>query len=231
MRPAIAARGSLLSWSTRRISTLPPIRGWSTASQAARALGGHDWLFVGQMLPHKAHHDVIKALACARKMFDPTGPPAPGRPRELRSVCGRIAQVRVRTRLDLQLSSSWARSAQESSPPTTRAQTCSFAARTMRGSAYRCWRRCTTGCRWSPMASAAVPETLLDAGIVLPSKSPVLVATAVQRVLTDHKLHDALVSAGVTRTRSFTVRRRQARLCAGNRAGATGCLRLQRQRR
>ena len=38
--------------------------------RAARARGGQDWLFVGQMLPHKAHHDVIKALACARKMFD-----------------------------------------------------------------------------------------------------------------------------------------------------------------
>jgi glycosyltransferase involved in cell wall biosynthesis len=52
---------------------------------------------------------------------------------------------------------------------------------------------------------AAVPETLLDAGIVLPSKSPVLVAAAVQRVLTDSRLHDALVSAGVRRARLFTV--------------------------
>jgi glycosyltransferase involved in cell wall biosynthesis len=52
---------------------------------------------------------------------------------------------------------------------------------------------------------AAVPETLLDGGIVLPSKSPVLVAAAVQRVLTDHELHDALVAAGLRRTRSFNV--------------------------
>ena len=52
---------------------------------------------------------------------------------------------------------------------------------------------------------AAVPETLLDAGLVLPDKSPVLVAAAVQRMLTDHDLRDSLVRAGVTRARSFTV--------------------------
>ena len=53
--------------------------------------------------------------------------------------------------------------------------------------------------------AAAVPETVLDAGIVLPSKSPVLVATAVQRVLTDRPLRDSLVQAGVERSAAFTV--------------------------
>jgi glycosyltransferase involved in cell wall biosynthesis len=53
--------------------------------------------------------------------------------------------------------------------------------------------------------AAAVPETVLDAGIVLPSKSPVLVATAVQRVLTDRGLRDELIAAGLARSRAFTL--------------------------
>ena len=75
--------------------------------------------------------------------------------------------------------------------------------------------------------AAAVPETLADAGIVLPSKSPVLVAAAVQRG------PDRSQAAGRTSERGrephpfVHCRRRQARLCAGDRAGAPGCLRLQ----
>lgn len=53
--------------------------------------------------------------------------------------------------------------------------------------------------------AAAVPETVLDAGIVLRSKAPVLVATAVERVLTDQKLRDELVRSGLERSRAFTV--------------------------
>ena len=42
----------------------------------------------------------------------------------------------------------------------------------------------------------AVPETVLDAGVVLPSKSPVLVAIAVQRVLSDIEFREGLVAKG-----------------------------------
>ena len=49
----------------------PPDRRVVERLASSRAGGGHDWLFVGQMLPHKAHQDVIKAFACARRMFDP----------------------------------------------------------------------------------------------------------------------------------------------------------------
>ena len=49
----------------------PPDQEMMDRLAVARARGGHDWLFVGQMLPHKAHQDVIKALVCARRLFDP----------------------------------------------------------------------------------------------------------------------------------------------------------------
>jgi len=53
--------------------------------------------------------------------------------------------------------------------------------------------------------AAAVPETLGDAGLVLPSKSPVLVAAAVERVLGDAALRDRLVAAGTERVGKFTL--------------------------
>ena len=169
----------------------------------ARALGGHDWLFVGQMLPHKAHHDVIKALACARKLFDPKA--------RLhlvgRESCAAYADALRRFVSALGLTSAvefvgsigpGELSAYYSSADVL--VCCSdhegFCVPLLEAMHHRL-----------PVVAygaAAVPETLADAGIVLPSKSPVLVAAAVQRVLTDHKLRDSIVSAGVNRTRSFT---------------------------
>jgi glycosyltransferase involved in cell wall biosynthesis len=37
---------------------------------AAKDGGGSDWLFVGQIAPHKAQHDVVKAFACYRQVYD-----------------------------------------------------------------------------------------------------------------------------------------------------------------
>ena len=42
----------------------------------------------------------------------------------------------------------------------------------------------------------AVPETVADAGLVLPDKSPVAFAAAVGRVLRDERLHAMLAAAG-----------------------------------
>jgi glycosyltransferase involved in cell wall biosynthesis len=53
--------------------------------------------------------------------------------------------------------------------------------------------------------ATAVPETVLDAGIVLASKSPVLVAAAVQRVLSDPGLRAQLIEAGLERARAFSI--------------------------
>ncbi|MGD0984016.1 MAG: glycosyltransferase family 4 protein [Acidimicrobiales bacterium] len=172
--------------------------------EAVRALGGHDWLFVGQMLPHKAHHDVIKALACARNLFDPKA--------RLhlvgRESCASYADALRRFVSALELTAAvefvGSISPGELSAYYTSVDVlvcCSdhegFCVPLLEAMHHRL-----------PVVAygvAAVPETLLDAGIVLPSKSPVLVAAAVERVLTDHDLHDSLVSAGLRRTRSFTV--------------------------
>ena len=172
--------------------------------EAARGLGGHDWLFVGQMLPHKAHHDVIKALACARKMFDPEArlhlvgrescPAYADALRRFVSALGLTTAVEfVGSISPGELSAYYA----SSDVLVCCSEHEGFCVPLLEAMHHKL-----------PVVAygvAAVPETLLDAGIVLPSKSPVLVATAVQRLLTDHQLHDSLVSAGLRRTRSFTV--------------------------
>jgi glycosyltransferase involved in cell wall biosynthesis len=170
---------------------------------AARAKGGHDWLFVGQMLPHKAHHDVIKALAAARRLFDPdtrlhlvgreSCPPYADALRRYVSALG----------LDEALEFVGSVSPGELSAYYESMDVfvgCSdhegFCAPLLEAMHHRL-----------PVVAygvAAVPETVLDAGIVLPSKSPVLVAAAVQRVLSDAQLRDTLVRAGLERTRAFT---------------------------
>jgi glycosyltransferase involved in cell wall biosynthesis len=53
-------------------------------------------------------------------------------------------------------------------------------------------------------AAAAVPETVGDAGVLVPDKSPVLVASAVHRVLSEPKARDDLVAAGRARAARFT---------------------------
>jgi len=171
---------------------------------ASRALGGHDWLFVGQMLPHKAHHDVIKAFACAREMFDPDA--------RLhlvgRESCPAYADALHRFVSELGLSD-----AVEFAGSVTPGE---LAAYYTTAHVFVCCSDHEGFC--APLLEAmhhrlpvvaygvaAVPETVLDAGVVLPSKSPVLVAAAVQRVLTDRRLRHSLVRAGLERTRAFTV--------------------------
>jgi len=172
--------------------------------ETARVLGGHDWLFVGQMLPHKAHHDVIKALACARRLFDPDArlhlvgrescPPYAAALRRYAAALGVSDAVEFAGSV-----SSGELSAYYS---TSDVLVClsdheGFCAPLLEAMRHRL-----------PVVAygaAAVPETVLDAGIVLPSKSPVLVATAVERVLTDGQLRRALVRKGLERTGAFTL--------------------------
>jgi glycosyltransferase involved in cell wall biosynthesis len=60
--------------------------------------------------------------------------------------------------------------------------------------------------------AAAVPETVAGAGLVLDDKAPVTVATAVHRVVTDARLREGLVAAGRARVADFSLDRSRARL-------------------
>jgi glycosyltransferase involved in cell wall biosynthesis len=171
---------------------------------ANRAGDGHDWLFVGQMLPHKAHQDVIKALACARKVFDP----------EARlHLVGRESCPAYADALHRYVAALGLTGAVDFAGSVSSAE---LAAYYSGSDVLVCCSEHEGFC--APLLEAmhhrlpivaygvtAVPETVLDAGIVLASKAPVLVATAVQRVLTDGDLRARLVSAGVERARAFSI--------------------------
>jgi len=52
-------------------------------------------------------------------------------------------------------------------------------------------------------ASSALPETIGDAGVLVDDKDPVVMATAVHRVMTDEALRKELVEAGHERRKDY----------------------------
>ncbi len=56
-------------------------------------------------------------------------------------------------------------------------------------------------------ANTAVPETVQQAGLILPNKEPARVAAAIDRVVTDARLRDELALAAAERVASFALPR------------------------
>ncbi|MGH9180747.1 MAG: glycosyltransferase family 4 protein, partial [Acidimicrobiales bacterium] len=63
-------------------------------------------------------------------------------------------------------------------------------------------------------SSTAVPDTVGDAGVVLPTKEPARVAAAASRVLTDGALRSRLTAAAARRVASFALPRSRDRWVA-----------------
>jgi L-malate glycosyltransferase len=182
----------------------PPDSRTTSRLAAKRAKGGHDWLFVGQMLPHKAHQDVIKALDCARRLFDPQA---------RLHLIGRESCEAYVDALRRYVAALGLTDAVEFAGSVSPGELSAYysAADVLvccsdhEGFCAPLLEAMHHGLPVVAYGAAAVPETVLDAGIVLRSKAPVLVATAVERVLTDQKLRDELVRSGLERSRAFTV--------------------------
>lgn len=174
--------------------------------EAAKARGGADWLFVGQQLPHKAHHDVVMAFAAYREAYDPAA--------RLhlvgRDSCPAYA-LGVRKLVDaLGLTDSVELAGSVSAPV--------LAALYDAADVYVCCSDHEGFC--APLleamhhrlpivayAAAAVPETVGEAGVLLASKAPALVAAAAHRVVADAELRARLVVAGSERAELFTLER------------------------
>jgi glycosyltransferase involved in cell wall biosynthesis len=170
----------------------------------ARAAGGASWLFVGQLAPHKAQHDVIKAFSFYRAAYD-------GKARLYlvgRETSGRYAQAlrRLIVTLGLEdcvhLAGSISDGALTAYYDTADVVVCcseheGFCAPLIEAMYHRV-----------PIVAyraAAVPETLAGAGLVLPAKTPSLVAAAVARVLCDHELRARLVERAERRAHDFDI--------------------------
>ena len=179
----------------------------------SRRAGGANVLFVGRIVPNKAQHDLVKALFAYRRVYDPAarlylvGGASSGA--YLDALKGFIGRLGLREAIDLAGSVS----------------NSELAAYYKGADVFVCLSDHEGFCvplleamhNEVPIVaygSSAIPETLGDAGLVLPDKRPSTVAAAVATVLADAGLRRRLVEAGRRRLAEFSLDRSRRRFAA-----------------
>ena len=172
--------------------------------RAARRGGGRDWLFVGRLSPHKAQHELIKALAVHRQLFDPDARlhlvgTALGEdyPRALRRYAQRLG---VGDAVDIP----GLVSAGELAAYYEVADVFVCASQ-HEGFCVPVVEAMHLGVPVVARDSAAVPETLAGAGLVLHDHSALALAVAVHHVLGRPAVRQALADAGRARAQDFSL--------------------------
>jgi glycosyltransferase involved in cell wall biosynthesis len=173
-----------------------------------RARGGADLLFVGKVSPHKGQHDLVKALSAYRRLYDPDA--------RLHIVGGAIsdeyrdAVLRFADELGLA-------DAVEMAGSVTHGELMAY----YEGcDVFLCLSNHEGFCvpllesmyHRLPIVSyrnTAVPETVQQAGLILPDKEPARVAAAVHRVVGDARLRGELATAAAERVDWFALPRVQ----------------------
>lgn len=189
---------------------------------ADKAAGGPDILFVGRVAPNKAQHDLVKAFSLYRRLYEPRARlrlvGAPSSPRYQRALAGFVSALDLDGAVEL----------------AGEVSDADLAAYYRSADLFVCLSEHEGFC--APLLEAmrhgvpiigfdagAVPETLGDAGLVLPAKDPGMVAAALDRVLNDGDLRERLVGAGRERLEDFSLtgtRQAFARVLAGLLEGA-----------
>jgi L-malate glycosyltransferase len=171
-----------------------------------RAGGGADLLFVGKVSPHKGQHDLVKALAAYRRLYDPKA--------RLHLIGGaisddyRVALERFAKELDLV-------DAVKIAGSVTHEELIAYYASS---DAFVCLSNHEGFCvplleamyHRLPIvayANTAVPETVQGAGLILPNKEPARVAAAIDRVVRDPQLRSHLAQAATERVGTFALPR------------------------
>ncbi len=176
---------------------------------AQKEKGGADLLFVGKVSPHKGQHDLVKALAAYRRLYDPNA--------RLHLVGGAISEE-YQTALERFISELGLVDAVEIAGSVTHEELIAYYAG---ADAFVCLSNHEGFCvpliesmyhRLPIIAytNTAVPETVQSAGLVLPNKEPVRVAAAIDRVITDPALHSVLARAASERVEAFALPRVRA---------------------
>jgi glycosyltransferase involved in cell wall biosynthesis len=180
---------------------------------AARRTGGADLLFVGRIAPHKAQHDLIKALAAYRQAYDP---------KARLHLVGGVSSPAYRRALDRFVADLGLAEAVDMPGSVTDDQ---LAAYYRSADVFVCCSDHEGFCvplleamhhelAIVAFGAAAVPETVGVAGVVLPAKGPALVAAAVHRVVDDTALRAVLLDAGRARLAELSLERSRARFAA-----------------
>jgi glycosyltransferase involved in cell wall biosynthesis len=172
---------------------------------------GPVWLFVGRLAPNKAQHDLIKALSVYRRVYDPTA--------TLRLV-GSVSSHAYATAVEglvraLQLEDAVELCGDVSDAELDahyRAADVFVSTSDHEGFCIPLLESMHHRLPIVAYGSSAIPETLGDAGLCLPSKEPTRVAAAVHRVLEDPALQGSLTRAGEARLADFDLDRNRRRM-------------------
>jgi glycosyltransferase involved in cell wall biosynthesis len=168
--------------------------------------GGTRWLFIGRVAPNKCQHDVIAAFATYRELYDPKA--------RLTLVGGRTSNVYYRS-LELLADELGVGAAVEFTDTISHEEklACYRAADVFvclsehEGFKVPAVEAMHFGLPVVAYAATALPETVADAGVLLATKDPVVVAAAVDRVMQDGALRADLVAAGHRRAEDFSLAR------------------------
>lgn len=172
---------------------------------------GTDWLFVGWIAPHKCQHDIIRAFALFRRLYDPGA--------RLHLV-GRVGEQRyhdtcVKLIAELGLTDAVFLSGRVSDGELIahyRVADVLVCMSEHEGVGLPLLEAMHHRVPVVAFAAAAVPETVGNAGVVLSRKTPAVVAAAVWRVTSDPELADQLRDTGNMQVKRFSLEQAKKRL-------------------
>lgn len=176
------------------------------ALRRAKDAGGIDLLFVGRVAPNKCQHDLIKALAAYRTMYDCTA---------RLHIVGAMSSHAYWQALERYIAALGLTDAVRLTGPVSDA---TLAAYYRAADVFVCLSEhegfgvplleaMHHGVPVVAFEAAAIPETLAGAGVLLRSKTPAVVAAAVAKVLADEAVRSAFVAAGHARVAELTLER------------------------
>jgi glycosyltransferase involved in cell wall biosynthesis len=203
----------------RRTAVLPilvPPASLAGAPDAARvaelrAEPGGRWLFVGRLAPNKRQHLLLAALRFYRQAYDPEArldlvgaASSPAYEAALRQFAGDLGLREAVT-----FTGAVSDAERNARYAAADVFVCLSAHEGFLVPILESWSHRVPVVAFD---AAAVPETLGDAGILLPSAAADVVASAVHRVLSDPALANALRAAGAARLELFSPERTAATL-------------------
>ena len=214
--------GDLLRAGFRDVEVLPILidldEQVGTVDQAARDRlatakqgGGSDWLFVGRICPNKAQHDIIKAFAAYRRLYDPDARLHLVGTSSSHSYWTAVTEFARSLGLGDAVNFAGSVSDAEKSAYYDAADVFVCLSE-HEGFCVPLLEAFGHDVPVVAFASSAVPETLGDGGLLLDEKDPAIVAAAVQRVLTDGALRAQLVANGRGRLDHFSLAHNEERL-------------------
>jgi glycosyltransferase involved in cell wall biosynthesis len=167
---------------------------------------GAHWLFVGRVAPNKRQHEIVKAFAAYRRLYDPAA--------RLTLVGGSSSHA-YSTAIEqyvtaLGLESAVTMAGSVSQPVLSayfRAADVFVCLSEHEGFCVPLLEAMHHRLPIVAYAAAAVPETLGEGGLLLTDKSPVAVAAAVDRVLHDARVRNGIVEEGQARLAEFSTER------------------------